>query len=81
VAEGRSGEGEAETVEREERYINLGAKNSAPMKAGDRIIICTPGGGGWGKVGDEKAYRKWEDPQHGWKRGSHSAREDAALQV
>ncbi|KAK8126665.1 hydantoinase B/oxoprolinase [Apiospora kogelbergensis] len=37
-------------AEFEERYINLGAKNSAPMKPGDRIIINTPGGGGWGKL-------------------------------
>jgi len=67
--------------EYEERYINLGAKNSAPMKAGDRIIICTPGGGGWGPVGKEKAHRNRADPQQGWKKGSHAAREDTALQV
>ncbi|KAK0638822.1 Hydantoinase B/oxoprolinase-domain-containing protein [Cercophora newfieldiana] len=30
----------------EERCINLGGKNSAPMEKGDRVIICTPGGGG-----------------------------------
>jgi len=68
-------------AEYEERYINLGAKNSAPMKAGDRIIVCTPGGGGWGKVGDEKAHRKTADPQEGWRKGSHAAREDTALQA
>lgn len=33
-----------------ERYINLGAKNTASMKPGERIVICTPGGGGWGSV-------------------------------
>ena len=65
----------------EERHINLGAKNSAPMKAGDRIIIHTPGGGGWGPVGRERALRKQADPQQGWKKGSHAAREEAALQV
>ena len=37
-----SGAGEEEWVE---RYINLGAKNTASMKAGERIIVCTPGGG------------------------------------
>lgn len=74
------GEGEGE-VEYEERHINLGAKNSAPMKAGDRIIINTPGGGGWGKVGEEKRHRKAADPTQAWRKGTHAAREDAALQV
>jgi 5-oxoprolinase (ATP-hydrolysing) len=81
---GKAGTKDEETegeVEYEERYINLGAKNSAPMKAGDRIIICTPGGGGWGKAGEEKAHRKAVDHQEGWRKGSHAAREDAALQV
>lgn len=32
------------------RYINLGAKNTASMTPGDRIIVMTPGGGGWGPV-------------------------------
>lgn len=66
----------------EERYINMGAKNSAQFKAGDRIIINTPGGGGWGKVGEEKTL-EGEDRDHtaGWKKGSHASREDTALQV
>ncbi|KAK0728665.1 Hydantoinase B/oxoprolinase-domain-containing protein [Lasiosphaeria miniovina] len=65
----------------EERFINLGAKNSAPMKAGDRIIINTPGGGGWGKVGDEPALGKGNNPTLAWKKGSHAAREEMALQA
>lgn len=28
--------------------LTLGAKASVEVKAGDRIVICTPGGGGWG---------------------------------
>lgn len=72
---------EKENIEYEERHINLGAKNSAPMKAGDRIIINTPGGGGWGKVGEAKRHREVGDPTEGWRKGSHAAREDAALQV
>ncbi|KAK4152553.1 putative oxysterol binding protein [Chaetomidium leptoderma] len=68
-------------IEYEERTINLGAKNSAPMKAGDRIIVCTPGGGGWGRVGAEKALDRGTDPTQGWKRGSHAAREEMALQA
>lgn len=31
------------------RSINLGGKNTAKMDAGDRIVIMSPGGGGWGK--------------------------------
>ncbi|KAK3402844.1 Hydantoinase B/oxoprolinase-domain-containing protein [Sordaria brevicollis] len=65
----------------EERIINLGAKNSAPMKAGDRIIICTPGGGGWGKSGEERAVDEIRDPMGTWKKGSHGARMDLALQA
>ncbi|EAQ92299.1 hypothetical protein CHGG_00534 [Chaetomium globosum CBS 148.51] len=93
--EGRGGRGQdagvnadAETdadadadAEYEERFINLGAKNSAPMQAGDRIIVHTPGGGGWGKVGEEKALGQKADPTQNWKKGSHAAREEAALQV
>ncbi|KAK4219113.1 5-oxoprolinase [Rhypophila decipiens] len=78
---GGAGEEQEEEEEEEERYINLGAKNSAPMKAGDRIIIMTPGGGGWGKVGEEKVHLKERDPTEGWKKGSFAAREDTALQV
>ncbi|KAH6652935.1 hydantoinase B/oxoprolinase [Truncatella angustata] len=68
-------------VEYEERYINMGAKNSAPFNAGDRIIINTPGGGGWGKVGEKKAHRQQKDPTEAWKQGSHGSRESTALQV
>ncbi|KAI1662674.1 Hydantoinase B/oxoprolinase-domain-containing protein [Daldinia decipiens] len=68
-------------VEYEVRYINLGAKNSAPMKPGDHIIINTPGGGGWGKVGDQRVERLRRDHTESWRKGSHTAREDAALQA
>ena len=30
------------------RVINLSGKNTTPMGRGDRIVIQTPGGGGWG---------------------------------
>ncbi|KAK4131182.1 putative oxysterol binding protein [Trichocladium antarcticum] len=72
------GDGE---VECEERRINLGAKNSAPMQAGDRIIVCTPGGGGWGPVGEEKTLGRRTDPTESWRKGTHAAREAAALQA
>jgi len=78
----KEGVEDEEEDEYEERFINLGAKNSAPMKAGDRIIVCTPGGGGWGPVGEEKQLDKSKlDHQSGWKKGSHGAREDMALQA
>jgi 5-oxoprolinase (ATP-hydrolysing) len=85
------GEGEGEEKgdcededEYEERYINLGGKNSAPMEAGDRVIICTPGGGGWGPVGDDKVTSRptqTADPTLAWRKGSHFARETTALQA
>ena len=71
----------ASEEEYEERYINLGAKNSAPMKPGDRIIINTPGGGAWGAPGKEKVRASARDHTEAWKKGSHAAREDAALQA
>lgn len=73
---------EALGVEYEERYINIGAKNSAAMAAGDRIIINTPGGGGWGAVGEESvAATANTDHTGSWKKGSGAARHDAALQA
>ncbi|KAK1519914.1 hydantoinase B/oxoprolinase [Colletotrichum paranaense] len=79
---GAAGEAKGdEEVEYEERRFNLGAKNSAPMKPGERIIINTPGGGGWGKVGAEKGVSNKRDPTDGWRKGSHANREDTALQV
>lgn len=36
-------------VKKTGRTINLGGKNTAMMDAGDRIVVMSPGGGGWGK--------------------------------
>lgn len=44
------GKMEEEEKKNEERIINLGGKNTAEMGAGERIIIMTPGGGGWGSA-------------------------------
>lgn len=33
----------------EPRIINIGGKATAMMGKGDRLIINTPGGGGWGE--------------------------------
>jgi len=65
----------------EERRINLGAKNTAAMRPGERIIIHTPGGGGWGAVGKERNVKhgKGETPFRAG--GSGQNREDMALQA
>lgn len=68
-------------VEWEERRINLGGKNTAAMQAGERIIVCTPGGGGWGRVGEKSEARREQDPKHAWRGGSHASREELALQA
>ncbi|SCV72651.1 BQ2448_4188 [Microbotryum intermedium] len=36
------------------RIINLGGKATVKMGRGDRIVIETPGGGGWGQVGERR---------------------------
>jgi 5-oxoprolinase (ATP-hydrolysing) len=63
---------------REERHVNLGGKNTASMSAGDRIIIETPGGGGWGHVGGEKSLSEKTDPKLAWKGGSVAGRQAEA---
>ena len=62
----------------EYRYINLGAKNTASMKPGERIVVMTPGGGGWGKVGGESKAVKTQDPKHAWRQGSVAMRQSEA---
>ena len=76
------GDTKKEEVVWEERRINLGGKNTAAMQAGERIIINTPGGGGWGKVGEKKDVEVRErDPKHAWRGGSYASREETALQA
>jgi 5-oxoprolinase (ATP-hydrolysing) len=60
--------------EEEYRTVNLGGKNTASMKPGERIIIQTPGGGGWGKMGDAARLERKDDPRGGWKGGSVAER-------
>lgn len=74
---------EEDTSVYEERRINLGGKNTAAMKAGERIIVCTPGGGGWGKAEDRSGTNKDRemDPKHAWRGGSYAVREETALQA
>ncbi|KAF9898987.1 hypothetical protein BX616_003390 [Lobosporangium transversale] len=37
------------------RTVNLSGKNTANVRAGDRLLICTPGGGGWGAKEDSSS--------------------------
>jgi 5-oxoprolinase (ATP-hydrolysing) len=34
-----------------ERWVSMGPKNMVQMQTGDRCVIHTPGGGGWGAPG------------------------------
>ncbi|KAL4889122.1 Hydantoinase B/oxoprolinase-domain-containing protein [Aspergillus ambiguus] len=54
----------------ETKFINLGGKNTASMQPGERIIVKTPGGGGWGKPGSNEQIRKEQDARHAWYGGS-----------
>ena len=74
VEKGGRGEDAEELVD---RYINLGGKNTASMQAGERIIINTPGGGGWGKLGEESKAVKGKDAQAAWRKGSLASRAEA----
>lgn len=59
----------------EYRFINLGAKNTASMQPGERIIIHTPGGGGWGREGEQSRVESKKDPKAGWRGGSVAERQ------
>jgi len=41
-----------------DRWINLGPKNMVAMETGDRCIIHTPGGGGYGNVDERRAVQE-----------------------
>lgn len=38
-----------------ERWVNIGSRGQVSMKAGDRCVIHTPGGGGWGMPSDDES--------------------------
>ncbi|KAL2421744.1 5-oxoprolinase 1 [Exophiala dermatitidis] len=42
--------------------INLGGKNTASMKAGDRIVILSPGGGAWGSAEESQPAEQFYTP-------------------
>lgn len=62
----------------EMRTVNLGSKNTASMKPGERIIVQTPGGGGWGRAGEESQAKRRDDPKHSWRKGSLATRQETA---
>lgn len=60
------------------QYVNLGAKNTAAMQPGERIIIHTPGGGAWGSEGGQRNLETSADPRMAWKGGSIAGRQSTA---
>lgn len=38
-----------------ERWINIGSRGQVNMKSGDRCVIHTPGGGGWGTPDEDRS--------------------------
>ena len=65
---------ENEKAKKEERWINLGGKNTANMTAGESVVICTPGGGGYGEPGKEKLLKSKKDHEAAWRKGSLAER-------
>lgn len=58
-----------------ERWINIGSRGQVDMQTGDRCVIHTPGGGGWGRPDDfeedeiDRIVR--EEFEHGGSSGSN----------
>jgi 5-oxoprolinase (ATP-hydrolysing) len=56
------------------RHINIGGKATVFMGKGDRLLIETPGGGGWGRP-DESQLEASDEYKHAWEaRGSFAER-------
>ena len=47
---GEGARGENYWVRSDGSEVSIGGKSTVDVGKGDRLIICTPGGGGWGKV-------------------------------
>ncbi|PGH17989.1 hypothetical protein AJ80_04610 [Polytolypa hystricis UAMH7299] len=58
----------------ETREVSLGGKNTTKMQPGERIVVKTPGGGGWGRKGEESKVEKPGDPKQAWRGGSLASR-------
>jgi 5-oxoprolinase (ATP-hydrolysing) len=56
------------------RHINIGGKATVFMGKGDRLLIETPGGGGWGEPEEGQLYTN-QEYKHAWEaRGSFAER-------
>ena len=81
---GSPGTTKAEKVDRDAeetwvyRQVSIGGKNTAEMRAGERIIVMTPGGGGWGKEGAVSREETTSDPKQSWRMGSIASRQAEA---
>lgn len=51
---GEGARGENYWVRSDGSEVSIGGKSTVDVDKGDRLIICTPGGGGWGKIGGNK---------------------------
>lgn len=61
LAGGQNGQrGENLWVKTDGRVVNLGGKNTAMMVKGDKIVIQSPGGGGWGTANSDSTISKDE---------------------
>lgn len=46
-----------------ERMVNLGGKSTVAVSPGDRLLILTPGGGGYGSPNATSVSSPWENSQ------------------
>ncbi|KAL4760208.1 Hydantoinase B/oxoprolinase-domain-containing protein [Aspergillus foveolatus] len=78
----KGGEGNGVETADQWRWVNMGAKNMVRMQPGDRCVIHTPGGGGWGNSGLSKGNSKEDVPrvQQQYLRASGSVSAYAAAQ-
>lgn len=69
----------SEDKDGKEQYtvINLGGSNQCVMSPGDRIVIRTPGGGGYGPPGEKEAKVRTQSAPHARASGSLAARKAA----
>ncbi|CAI5977428.1 unnamed protein product [Closterium sp. NIES-64] len=66
-------------IARDGRVVNLGGKASVGVERGDTLLVCTPGGGGWGVGGvggyvpsAEASWPKFSCEEQGWAHRSSS---------
>ncbi|CAI5518429.1 unnamed protein product [Closterium sp. Naga37s-1] len=60
-------------IARDGRVVNLGGKASVGVEMGDTLLVCTPGGGGWGVGGAgvnvpsaDDSWPKFSCEEQGW---------------